>query len=98
MHKLRISSYNCRGLPKSFTNFHLRPDLVDIFKNNDIICLQETWYAKQDLDDCNSLLPDFLAFSVAKTDLSDGILMGRLAGGASIFYRKSYFPNAFDGT
>ena len=92
MHKLRISSYNCRGLPKSFTNFHLRPDLVDIFKNNDIICLQETWYAKQDLDGCNSLLPDFLAFSVAKTDLSDGILMGRPAGGASIFYRKSIAP------
>ena len=43
---LQISSYNCRGLPKTRDNLLLRPDIHDLLDTSDIVCLQETWYSK----------------------------------------------------
>ena len=38
--------YNCRGLPKGLPKdkkkLDLRPDIKHLFKDNEIICLQET--------------------------------------------------------
>jgi len=42
MIELKICRYNCWGLPKSLDNLAFRPDLMSIFENSDIICLQET--------------------------------------------------------
>ena len=43
----------------------LRPDIKHLFKDNEIICLQETWFAKQDLKHINNLNKPF------QDDLSD---------------------------
>ena len=60
MFKLKISSYNCRGLPKDPKNLLLRPDILDVFGKSDVVALQETWYAKQNLQCLNSLHRDFI--------------------------------------
>ena len=65
---LSMCSYNCRGLPESSSVMPLRPDIIEVFNNNDIISLQETWYAKQELDIANSLMPNFISVGVAHVD------------------------------
>ena len=87
---INIASYNCRGLPKNFSKLHTRPEILKLFECSDIICFQETWLAKQELDLCNSLHSDFSAISVAKVDYRNGILVGRPHGGASIFYNRRF--------
>ena len=47
--EFNLVSYNCRGLPKDKKKLDLRPDIEHLFKDNEIICLQEAWFAKQDL-------------------------------------------------
>lgn len=47
---LTIASYNCRRLPKNNNELHLQPDILSLFGNFDLICFQETWLAKQNLD------------------------------------------------
>ena len=44
--KFNLVSYNCGGLPKDKKKLDLRPDVKHLFKYNEIICLQETWFAK----------------------------------------------------
>ena len=46
-----MKSYNCRGLPNYTDSLYTRPGILNILNNshNDIVCLQETWLAKQDL-------------------------------------------------
>ena len=87
--QLRFSSYNCRGLPKNNNRLHIRPDILKLFECSDVVCLQETWLAKQELDLANNLHTEFLAASVAKVDFSEGLLIGRPHGGVSIFYKRS---------
>ena len=89
MSLLKVASYNCRKLPKNNTDLHLRPDIVHLFENYDVILFQETWLAKQELHLCNSLYNNFLACSAAKVDFSKGILQGRPSGGVSLFYRNN---------
>ena len=86
---MKVASYNCRGLPKSHTYLHTRPDILNMFEFSDILAFQETWFAKQDLHLCDSLHSDFLSCSVTPVDYSSGILIGRPHGGVSFFYRKS---------
>ena len=68
--KFNLVSYNCRGLPKDKKKLDLRL----IFNINDIICLQETWFAKQDLKYINNLNKPFQGVGVSTTDYSDGII------------------------
>ena len=68
---------------------YLRPDLIELFKNSDIICLQETWYFKQNLQALNNLHEDFYGFGKATVNYEDGIHTGRPYGGTAIFWRKS---------
>ena len=88
MEDIKVASYNCRKLPKNFSELHSRPDILQLFDNMDIVAFQETWLAKQDLDCCNSLHHDFLSCNRAAIDYSDGILIGRPFGGVSLFYNK----------
>ena len=85
---ISISSYNCRRLPKNFTELHTRPDILTLFNSHDIMFFQETWLAKQELQLCNTLHTEFLSAGVAKVDFSKGILVGRPSGGVSIFYNN----------
>ncbi len=86
---IRISSYNSRGLPKNARDLQLRPDLVDIFNNCDILCLQESWYMKQDLGNLSSLYSNFLGYGVSTTDAGDHIITGHPPGGVAVMWRDS---------
>ena len=86
---LKISSYNCRGLPKGSRDFSLRYDLKSLFLTNDIVCLQETWYSQQDLCKLNSLHSEFIGIGTSTVDMRDGICVGHPPGGVAIMYRKS---------
>ena len=85
---LRTITYNCRGLPKSKRSLNLRPDIIKVFNDADIVAFQETWYSKQDLSCINSLHDEFIGSGVAKIDESSGLIQGRYSGGVSIMWRK----------
>ena len=79
-----LVSYNCRDLPKDNKKLDLRPDIQHLFKDNEIIYLQETWFAKQDLKYINNLNKPFQGIST--TDYSDGIIHGHPPGGVIIMW------------
>ena len=64
----------------------MRPDIQHLFKDNEIICLQETWFAKQDLKYINNLNKPFQGVGVSTTDYSDGIIHGHPPGGVVIMW------------
>ena len=55
---MKLKSYNCRGLRKS--------DLADILVKFDVLLLQYTWLAKQELELLNDLHEDYSGFGTAK--------------------------------
>ena len=63
---LNIASYNCRGLPKTRNKLLLRPDILAIFEQNEIICFQETHYSKQNLKLLNGLCEEYIGIGAAK--------------------------------
>ena len=87
-------SYNSRGLRVG--QGHAAADkarrlVVDtLFDNCDILCIQETWMAKQDLDKLNTLHPDFHGADESTTDLSTTIVRGRIARGVAILWNTKY--------
>ena len=70
-----------RGLPKDGNSLYLRPDIVTVLEEGNIVCMQETWYSKQDLDILNNLHPNFSGTGVSTTDYHDGIVRGHPPGG-----------------
>ena len=54
----------------------------------EILCLQETFLAKQDLDQLNCLNDNFHGAGESTTDLSLGIVRGRIPGGVAILWNK----------
>ena len=83
-----ISSYNCRGLPKSNKKLLLRPDIGELLEKSHIVALQETWYAKQNLKSLNSLHKDFTGVGAATIDESLKVYHGHYPGGVSLLWRK----------
>ena len=55
MEGLKNTLYNCRGLPKSKSKLATRPDILELFKESDIIGFQETHYSKQDNKNLNCI-------------------------------------------
>ena len=82
---LIVASYNVRGLPKDGNSLYLRPDIVALLEKGDIVCMQETWYSKQDLDILNNLHPNFSGTGVSTTDYQDGLVRGHPPGGGLLF-------------
>ena len=74
--KFNLVSYNCRGLLKDKKKPGVRPDIKHLFKDNEILCLQETWFAKQDLKHIKHINKQFQGVGVSTTDYSDGIIRG----------------------
>lgn len=89
LNTLRIATYNSRGLPKTNRGLLLRPDIVDVFNTSDIVCLQETWYLKQELGNLNTICDNFHGFGVSTTDALDGLVAGHPPGGVAILWRDS---------
>ena len=56
----------------------------------DIICLQETWLSKQELNCLNTLHTDFHGSGVATVDYRDGLRRGHNPGGVAIMWRKRF--------
>ena len=81
-------SHNCRKLPLTFTDLHTRPDILNLFGKYDVIFLQETWLAKQQLELCSTLHADYLAYRVAAVNYSDRVLRAHPHGGVSVFVHK----------
>lgn len=55
-----------------------------------MICLQETWLAKQDLNGINVLHPNYHGIGESTTDLSDRLIQGRISGGVAILWHTRY--------
>ena len=89
---LRVSCYNTRGLPKCSRDLCLRQDIINVLDNCDILCIQETWYSKQDLAFLNTLHNEFNCYGVSTTDFRDGITAGHPPGGVAVFWRKLLDP------
>ena len=78
-----------RGLPKDGNSLYLRPDIVALLEKGDIVCMQDTWYSKQDLDILNNLHPNFSGTGVSTTYYQDGLVRGHPPGGVAILWRKN---------
>ena len=65
---MKIISHNCRGLPNHPDNIYLQPCVEEILNKNDvdIVCLQETWYSKQDIAILNTLQKNFHGIGLVK--------------------------------
>ena len=71
---------------------YLRPDIISVFNDSDIICVQETWYAIQDLHMLNNLHSKFRGGGVSTTDYNEKLLSGHPPGGVAIFWHKRLDP------
>lgn len=89
---MRVVSYNSRGLRVGHTAADKARRLVvdTLLDNCDILCIQESWLAKQDLDKLNNLHPDFHGVGESTTDLSMKIVRGRIAGGVAILWNMKF--------
>ena len=88
----KLVSYNCRGLSTDTARIRLKPNLFNLFcdESVDFICLQETFYTKQDLSLLNNIHSDFHAIGESTTDARSGLITGHPPGGIAIFWRKKY--------
>lgn len=91
---MRVASYNSRGLRSGNSDADKAKNLnVNyLLEMCDILCLQETWLPKQDLDRLNVLHKDFHGAGESTTDLSTKIVRGRIPGGVAILWNKKYDP------
>ena len=92
---MRIASYNSRGLRigHSDADKARNTNVNLLLEECDILCLQETWLPKQDLDKLNVLNKDFHGAGESTTDLSTKIVRGRIPGGVAILWNKKYDPS-----
>lgn len=66
---------------------NLRQDIASLFLDSDIICLQETWYSKQDIGVLNNLHDNYYGIGCSTTDYKDGIVNGHPPGGVAILWK-----------
>ena len=87
---MQVGSYNCRGLRlgKSEGDRSRRIVVDNLLQHCDILCLQETFLPKQDLGKLNCFNDNFHGAGESTTDLSLGIVRGRIAGGVAILWHK----------
>lgn len=60
----------------------------NLLQSCDIVCLQETFLPKQDLGKLNSFNDSFHRAGESMTDLTMGVVRGRIAGGVAILWHK----------
>lgn len=85
-----VASYNARGLRvgHSETDKSRRLVVDKLLERCDILCVQETFLAKQDLEGLNSIHADFHAAGESTTDLSAKVVRGRIPGGVATMWNK----------
>ena len=89
---LRVVSYNARGLRVGHSEADKSRRVVvdELLLNCDVLCLQETFLARQDLEGLSSVHDDFHGAGESTTDLSTKIVRGRIPGGVAILWNKKY--------
>ena len=80
---MRITSFNCKNLKSSI---HEVQQLCSV---SDIVLLQETWLAKDELTTLNNVHSDFYGRGVSSMDTSSCILRGLPYGGLAVLWRKT---------
>ena len=63
--------------------------IQELCKSHDVILLQKTWLAKQQLHSLNSIHDDFLFVGTSCMDLEDGVMTGRPHGDTAVLWRKA---------
>ena len=63
-------------------------EIIELCNTCDIICLQETWLSKQNLDFLASIHTDFHGTGISYFDDGEGMLVGRPFGGTAILWHK----------
>ena len=86
---LNIVSFNCREYRMCDIN-----NLIDE-TSPDILCLQETWLAKQELSNLSCTNTSYHGSGTYKIDYCNGIQSGRNSGGVAFLWKK-YFDNAIE--
>ena len=83
MEKLKILTFNCRGLKNN------QVSASNVCHQSDIVALQETLLWPCDVNLTDGLHPDFKGFSKSAMDVTNKIIKGRPFGGLSFLWRKS---------
>ena len=89
---ISLVSYNARGLRvgHSETDKSRRVIVDKLLERCDILCVQETHLAKQDLERLNAVHGNFHGVGESTTDLSTKVVRGRIPGGVAIMWNKKY--------
>jgi len=85
LNNLSLATYKLRGFKFSM------PDVQKLLNDYQIIFLQETWLAKQQLDNLSCLSVSHFAFGRADYDFNDGLVHG----GTAIYWSKNLKASAF---
>ena len=82
--RLKVASFNCRGFKSAADN------ISDLFKEVDILTVQEHWLLPTELGNLASINEDAL-YSAASPMEMDKIVLGRPFGGVEILWHKRFF-------
>lgn len=84
--------YNARGLRIGHSEADKSHRLVvdKLQEACDVLCVQETFLSKQDLEGLNSLLKDFYGAGESSTDLSTRIVHSGIPGGVALLWHTKY--------
>ena len=89
LNNLSLATYNCRGFKSSM------PDVQKLLNDYQTVFLQETWLAKQQLDNLSCLGVSHFVFGRADYDFNDGLVHGRRHSGTAIYWSKNLKASPF---
>ena len=87
--KLKVVSFNCRGLNS------LQKEIKTLCKTFDIILLQETWLAKQNLDFLNSINNQHYSYGISSFSYETKMHSGKPYRGTAILWNKQLQASTF---
>ena len=79
---MKISSFNCKNLQTSHDELH------SLREENDVVCLQETWLAKNEWFLLSNTNNSFMGNGISSIDDEAKINMGKPFGEVGIMWRK----------
>ena len=87
-----LYTHNARGLRvgHSETDKSRRIVVDKLLEGCDVLCVQETFLAKQHLEGLNSIHKDFHGAGESTTDLCSKVVRGRIPGGVATLWNKKY--------
>ena len=80
---IQVSSFNCRNIKTSL------PEVKRLCDSSDLLLLQETWLANDELHLLNTLDERFYGQGVSAMDTESQVLRGRPHGGLAVLWKKT---------